>query len=176
MQIWCFAEFAKSQPIDWKVARTKRRRCFRGSHVVETTFILDDQINVHGTDFIFARKGCLKVYYVVVFEQRLIQVNIIIKAGAKIDPEVHEFHNSTSELINGLVSLLSHAQSMPEITQESMEVGEIIVDNDRKIPFELFDCQALLCLHQPENIRLWNPESPLTAMQTFWYIRWGFFK
>ena len=34
------------------------------------------------------------------------------------------------------------------------------------------DCvcpQALLVLHQPENIELWNPEAP---MNTFWDIRY----
>ena len=30
--------------------------------------------------------------------------------------------------------------------------------------------QALLVLHQPENIELWNPEAP---MNTFWDIRYG---
>lgn len=34
----------------------------------------------------------------------------------------HEIQSSTSELINGLVSLV-HQQTMPEIAQEAMEVG-----------------------------------------------------
>ena len=31
--------------------------------------------------------------------------------------------------------------------------------------------QALLVLHQPETIELWNPDTP---MDTFWDIRYGF--
>ncbi|XP_036370881.1 neurofibromin isoform X2 [Octopus sinensis] len=62
------------------------------------------------------------------------------------DKPGHEVQNSTSELINGLVSLV-HVQQMPEIAQEAME--------------------ALLRLHQPEIIALWNPEAPIN---TFWKI------
>lgn len=32
-----------------------------------------------------------------------------------------------------------------------------------------FFLQALLCLHQPQNIELWNPESPIN---TFWDVRY----
>jgi neurofibromin 1 len=59
-----------------------------------------------------------------------------------------EVQSSTLELINGLVSLV-HQQSMPDVAQEAME--------------------ALLCLHQPEIIELWNPEAPIN---TFWDIRY----
>lgn len=57
-----------------------------------------------------------------------------------------EVQKSTSELINGLVFLV-HVQQMPEIAKEAME--------------------ALLRLHQPESIDLWNPEAPIN---TFWEI------
>ncbi|KAG1714683.1 Neurofibromin [Nymphon striatum] len=58
----------------------------------------------------------------------------------------HEIQSSTLELINGLVSLV-HQPSMPDVAQEAME--------------------ALLILHQPEKIRMWNPESPIN---TFWDV------
>ncbi|XP_071181509.1 neurofibromin-like isoform X6 [Mytilus edulis] len=58
----------------------------------------------------------------------------------------HEVQSSTLELMNGLVSLV-HQQCMPDVSSEAME--------------------ALLCLHQPENIELWNPESPI---HTFWDV------
>nr|XP_046916512.1 neurofibromin-like isoform X2 [Dermatophagoides farinae] len=76
---------------------------------------------------------------------RLIRVNPILmlnnqgKAG-------HEIQSNTLELINGLVSLV-HQPSMPDIAQEAME--------------------ALLVLHRPENIELWNPEAPIN---TFWDV------
>jgi len=60
----------------------------------------------------------------------------------------HEIQSSTLELINGLVSLV-HQQSMPDVAQEAME--------------------ALLCLHQPDIIELWNPEAPIN---TFWDVRY----
>ncbi|KAJ8312996.1 hypothetical protein KUTeg_010369 [Tegillarca granosa] len=62
----------------------------------------------------------------------------------------HEIQSSTLELMNGLVSLV-HQQWMPDVAQEAME--------------------SLLCLHQPENIELWNPESPIN---TFWDVRNSF--
>ncbi|XP_013381612.1 neurofibromin-like [Lingula anatina] len=58
----------------------------------------------------------------------------------------HEIQSSTLELINGLVSLV-HQQSMPDVAQEAME--------------------ALLCLHEPATIELWNPEAPIN---TFWDV------
>ncbi|XP_078599565.1 neurofibromin-like isoform X3 [Branchiostoma floridae x Branchiostoma japonicum] len=61
----------------------------------------------------------------------------------------HEIQSSTLELINGLVYLVPQ-EHMPELSQEAME--------------------ALLCLHQPENIELWNPEAPIA---TFWDIRYA---
>ncbi|KPM02360.1 neurofibromin-like protein [Sarcoptes scabiei] len=76
---------------------------------------------------------------------RLIRVNPILmlnnqgKAG-------HEIQSNTLELINGLVSLV-HQPSMPDIAQEAME--------------------ALLVLHRPENIEMWNPEAPIN---TFWDV------
>ncbi|KAG8587292.1 hypothetical protein GDO81_005630 [Engystomops pustulosus] len=54
--------------------------------------------------------------------------------------------NSTAELINGLVQLVPQT-NMPEIAQEAME--------------------ALLVLHQPDSIELWNPDAPV---ETFWEI------
>lgn len=76
---------------------------------------------------------------------RLIHVNPLLmlnnqgKAG-------HEIQSNTLELINGLVSLV-HQPSMPDIAQEAME--------------------ALLVLHRPENIEMWNPEAPIN---TFWDV------
>ncbi|CAL1527010.1 unnamed protein product, partial [Lymnaea stagnalis] len=58
----------------------------------------------------------------------------------------HEIQHSTLDLITSLVSLV-HQQWMPDVAQKAME--------------------ALLCLHQPENIELWNPEAPIN---TFWDI------
>lgn len=51
------------------------------------------------------------------------------------------------ELINGLVSLV-HQPTMPDVAQEAME--------------------ALLVLHHPEKIEVWNPEAPIN---TFWDVR-----
>ncbi|XP_046876380.1 neurofibromin-like [Hypomesus transpacificus] len=57
-----------------------------------------------------------------------------------------ETQSSTVELVTGLVQLVPLA-SMGDISQEAME--------------------ALLVLHQPENIELWNPDAPI---ETFWDI------
>lgn len=54
---------------------------------------------------------------------------------------------ATFDLLNGLMSLIQQS-TMPELAQEAMD--------------------ALLCLHQPANIRLWNLHAPA---QTFWEIR-----
>ncbi|XP_069082756.1 neurofibromin isoform X3 [Pleurodeles waltl] len=54
--------------------------------------------------------------------------------------------DSTTELITGLMQLVPQS-NMPEIAEEAME--------------------ALLVLHQPENIDLWNPDAPI---ETFWEI------
>ncbi|CAL8098834.1 unnamed protein product [Calicophoron daubneyi] len=53
---------------------------------------------------------------------------------------------ATFELMNGLMSLIQQS-TMSELAQEAMD--------------------ALLCLHQPANIRLWNLQSPT---QAFWEI------
>ena len=58
----------------------------------------------------------------------------------------HEIQASTLELINGLVSLVQQS-SMPDVAMEAME--------------------ALLVLHQPEKIEMWNPDA---IIQTFWDI------
>uniref|UniRef100_A0A8C7WEM7 Neurofibromin 1b n=1 Tax=Oncorhynchus mykiss TaxID=8022 RepID=A0A8C7WEM7_ONCMY len=58
-----------------------------------------------------------------------------------------EIQSSTAELITGLVQLVPLA-NMGECSQEAME--------------------ALLVLHQPEAIELWNPDAPI---ETFWDIR-----
>ncbi|KAG0717114.1 Neurofibromin [Chionoecetes opilio] len=58
----------------------------------------------------------------------------------------HEIQSSTLELINGLVSLV-HNGSMPDVAAEAME--------------------ALLVLHEPEKIEMWNPEAPIN---TFWDV------
>lgn len=58
----------------------------------------------------------------------------------------HEVQSSTLELINGLVSLV-HQPTMPDVAQEAME--------------------ALLALHSPDKIEMWNPEAPIN---TFWDV------
>jgi hypothetical protein len=63
----------------------------------------------------------------------------------------HEIQSSTLELINGLVSLV-HQATMPDVAQEAME--------------------ALLVLHNPDKIEVWNPEAPIN---TFWDVRWVYF-
>ncbi|XP_072557475.1 neurofibromin isoform X1 [Paramormyrops kingsleyae] len=70
----------------------------------------------------------------------------LIHADPKLMLHGQEMQNSTVDLIMGLVQLVPLA-SMPEISQEAME--------------------ALLVLHQPETIALWNPDAP---METFWDI------
>ncbi|CAK1546446.1 unnamed protein product [Leptosia nina] len=57
-----------------------------------------------------------------------------------------EIQSATTELINGLVSLVHHTD-MGEISQEAMD--------------------ALLALHKPDMVQMWNPEAPLN---TFWDI------
>ncbi|XP_047513398.1 neurofibromin isoform X4 [Pieris napi] len=57
-----------------------------------------------------------------------------------------EIQSATTELINGLVSLVHHTD-MGEISQEAMD--------------------ALLSLHKPDMVTMWNPEAPLN---TFWDI------
>lgn len=59
----------------------------------------------------------------------------------------HEIQSCTLELINGLVSLVLQT-NMIDVAQEAME--------------------ALLVLHQPEKIEMWNPEAPIN---TFWDVR-----
>ncbi|XP_063696354.1 neurofibromin isoform X2 [Culicoides brevitarsis] len=69
----------------------------------------------------------------------MLMLNSLGKAG-------HEVQSSTLELINGLVSLV-HQPTMPDVAQEAME--------------------ALLALHAPDKIEVWNPESPIN---TFWDV------
>ena len=58
----------------------------------------------------------------------------------------HEIQSATLELINGLVSLV-HEPTTPDVASEAMG--------------------ALLTLHHPDKIEMWNPESPIT---TFWDV------
>uniref|UniRef100_A0AAY5LD07 Neurofibromin n=1 Tax=Esox lucius TaxID=8010 RepID=A0AAY5LD07_ESOLU len=64
----------------------------------------------------------------------------------KTEKQAQEIKSSTAELITGLVQLVSLANTA-QLSQEAME--------------------ALLVLHQPETIELWNPEAPI---ETFWDI------
>uniref|UniRef100_A0A8C5EQ88 Neurofibromin 1b n=1 Tax=Gouania willdenowi TaxID=441366 RepID=A0A8C5EQ88_GOUWI len=59
-----------------------------------------------------------------------------------------EMQSSTAELITGLVQLVP-LNNTTQLSQEAME--------------------ALLVLHQPETIELWNPDAPI---ETFWDIRY----
>ncbi|XP_063853822.1 neurofibromin-like isoform X3 [Scylla paramamosain] len=74
---------------------------------------------------------------------RLIHADPMLMLNGKAG---HEIQSSTLELINGLVSLV-HNASMPDVAAEAME--------------------ALLVLHQPEKIEMWNPEAPIN---TFWDV------
>ena len=76
---------------------------------------------------------------------RLIIVDpyLVLHNPNKLD---HETQMSIFELFNGLVSLV-HDSSMLDVAHSAM--------------------QALLVLHQKENIEKWNPESPIN---TFWSI------
>ncbi|RWS09353.1 neurofibromin-like protein, partial [Dinothrombium tinctorium] len=76
---------------------------------------------------------------------RLIHANPMLMLNNQGKPG-HEMQSSTLELINGLVSLV-HQPSMPDVAQEAME--------------------ALLVLHEPDNIEMWNPEAPIN---TFWDV------
>lgn len=58
-----------------------------------------------------------------------------------------EIQSSTNELVVGLLTLV-HQTGMGEIPQAAMD--------------------ALLALHRPDRVHLWNPEAPLN---TFWDIR-----
>uniref|UniRef100_A0A8C7U986 Neurofibromin 1a n=1 Tax=Oncorhynchus mykiss TaxID=8022 RepID=A0A8C7U986_ONCMY len=62
--------------------------------------------------------------------------------------QAQETQSSTAELIAGLVQLVPLANTA-QLSQEAME--------------------ALLVLHLPETIELWNPEAPI---ETFWDIRY----
>ncbi|MEQ2241034.1 Neurofibromin 1 [Ilyodon furcidens] len=62
--------------------------------------------------------------------------------------QASEIQSSTAELITGLVQLVS-LNTTTQLSQEAME--------------------ALLVLHQPETIELWNPDAPI---ETFWDIRY----
>ncbi|XP_050358342.1 neurofibromin-like isoform X3 [Nymphalis io] len=57
-----------------------------------------------------------------------------------------EIQSSTMELIDGLVSLVHHT-GMEEISQEAMD--------------------ALLALHRPDRVHMWNPEAPLDTFCDF---------
>ena len=76
---------------------------------------------------------------------RLIHANPLLMLNNQGKPG-HEIQSSTLELINGLVSLV-HQPSMIDVAQEAME--------------------ALLVLHEPDNIEMWNPEAPIN---TFWDV------
>uniref|UniRef100_T1JUK4 Ras-GAP domain-containing protein n=1 Tax=Tetranychus urticae TaxID=32264 RepID=T1JUK4_TETUR len=76
---------------------------------------------------------------------RLIHANPLLMLNNQGKPG-HEIQSSSLELINGLVSLV-HQPLMQDVAPEAME--------------------ALLVLHEPDNIELWNPEAPIN---TFWDI------
>ncbi|XP_071499783.1 neurofibromin-like [Diadema antillarum] len=59
----------------------------------------------------------------------------------------HVIQNNTYQLITGLVNLMCQYSTLPDISVEAMK--------------------ALLTLHQPGNVELWNPEAPIA---TFWDI------
>lgn len=62
------------------------------------------------------------------------------------DKTGHEIQSATMELINGLVSLM-HQDTLNDVATCAME--------------------ALLTLHHPDKIEMWNPEAPVP---TFWDV------
>lgn len=86
-----------------------------------------------------AHKALLLLMVRLIHADPLLLLNSQGKAG-------HEVQSSTLELINGLVSLV-HQPTMPDVAQEAME--------------------ALLALHSPDKIEMWNPEAPIN---TFWDV------
>ena len=86
-----------------------------------------------------AHKALLLLMVRLIHADPMLLLNCLGKAG-------HEIQSSTLELINGLVSLV-HQPTMPDVAQEAME--------------------ALLALHSPEKIEMWNPEAPIN---TFWDV------
>lgn len=86
-----------------------------------------------------AHKALLLLMVRLIHADPMLLLNSQGKAG-------HEVQSSTLELINGLVSLV-HQPTMPDVAQEAME--------------------ALLALHSPDKIEMWNPEAPIN---TFWDV------
>ncbi|CDQ94513.1 unnamed protein product [Oncorhynchus mykiss] len=97
--------------------------------------------------------------------------------------QAQETQSSTAELIAGLVQLVPLANTA-QLSQEAMEVSlysfsltptpsTLLLYSFSFCPFQLYslalNCQlqALLVLHLPETIELWNPEAPI---ETFWDI------
>ncbi|XP_057670020.1 neurofibromin isoform X1 [Diorhabda carinulata] len=103
------------------------------------------QITLKGKDCQGKSKDRAEEVHLLLYMVRLVHADPMLmlnnqgKAG-------HEIQSSTLELINGLVSLV-HQTTMPEVAQEAME--------------------ALLVLHRPEKIEVWNPEAPIN---TFWDV------
>ena len=81
--------------------------------------------------------------YIFVIPVRLIHADPMLMLNPQGKP-AHEVQSSTLELINGLVSLVQNP-TIPDVSNEAMD--------------------ALLVLHQPEKIEMWNPEAPIN---TFW--------
>jgi neurofibromin 1 len=86
-----------------------------------------------------AHKTLLLLMVRLIHAEPMLLLNSFAKSG-------HEVQSSTLELINGLVSLV-HQPSLADVAQEAME--------------------ALLALHSPEKIEVWNPEAPIN---TFWDV------
>lgn len=99
----------------------------------------DNQSRLIRPDETHAHKALLLLMVRLVHADPMLLLNSQGKAG-------HEVQSSTLELINGLVSLV-HQPTMPDVAQEAME--------------------ALLALHSPEKIEMWNPEAPIN---TFWDV------
>ena len=84
-----------------------------------------------------------KLLLFLVISVRLIHADPMLMLNPQGKP-AHEVQSSTLELINGLVSLVQNP-TIPDVSNEAMD--------------------ALLVLHQPEKIEMWNPEAPIN---TFW--------
>lgn len=78
---------------------------------------------------------------------KLITVDPVLMLHNPPESTSNDKHTSTSELIHSLIVLIVQQSLMPDLAQDAMS--------------------ALLCLHSPESIELWNPDA---TINTFWDI------
>ncbi|CAH8606919.1 unnamed protein product [Dicrocoelium dendriticum] len=93
-----------------------------------------------------AEDSLMSKYNLLLNMVRLINANPLLVLYCPQTRPSSDAQKATFELMNGLMSLIQQS-TMSDLAQEAMD--------------------ALLCLHQPANIRLWNLHSPA---QAFWEI------